>query len=217
MDLSNYKFIKGTPSMVLMPARDYVFRVSNEHHIIRIPRRGKYFDIDPEFFKEEDGEFNVFDEGSNIFYTPTIIKILLATKQYPELDFNQFFVPYLRGTIMKCPNCSCDNIEPFFIEEMPCSHCKELNTIEYYICPNCDGAVSTAWKVIDNKVLDKVTISEENFDLVGESIFNADVSKKKSSSMCDMFHKCIKCGAIAYESEPGFYSCSVCNFEWETF
>jgi len=95
MDLDNYKFIKGTPSMVLMPARDYVFRVSNEHHVIRIPRRGKYFDIDPEFFKEEDGEFSVFDEETNIFYTPTIIKILLATKQYPELDFNQFFVPYI--------------------------------------------------------------------------------------------------------------------------
>jgi len=119
---------------------------------------------------------------------------------------------------MKCPNCSCNNIEPFYIEKMPCSHCKELIEIAYYICPNCDGAASTAWKVIDGEVFDKVTISEESFDLVGESIFsNAGGSEEEVSSMCDMLHKCIKCGAIAYESEPGFYRCSVCNFKWETF
>lgn len=89
------KIIKGTPPMVLLPAKDYFFKVKDEHYIITIPRKGNYHDIDPDVFSEDDGDFNILDDGYQSIYTPTITKVLFATKKYPDLEFNQFFVPYL--------------------------------------------------------------------------------------------------------------------------
>lgn len=83
----------GTPTMVLLPARNYYFKVSEEEYTITIPRSGKYSDIDPEFFKEEEGEFNLYDGRSKIMYMPAITKVLFATKKYPSLDANQLFAP----------------------------------------------------------------------------------------------------------------------------
>jgi hypothetical protein len=88
------KFIQGTPPLALLPAKNYIFRVNEEHHIINIPRRGEYHKLAPEVFPEDTGEFNIFDEDKGILYLPSITKVLFAVGKYPDLNFNQFFVPY---------------------------------------------------------------------------------------------------------------------------
>lgn len=83
----------GTPTMVMFPARNYNFRVSKTEHTISIPRKGNYQEIAPELFKEEEGDFMVFDEENSIIYLPAIIKILFAVEKYPDLKNNQLFAP----------------------------------------------------------------------------------------------------------------------------
>lgn len=89
------QFIKGTPPMVLFPAKNYVFKINDDNYEIRIPRRGDYHDLAPSFFPEDSGEFDILDEKSKILYVPSITKVLFATSKYPDLNFNQFFVPYV--------------------------------------------------------------------------------------------------------------------------
>ena len=88
------KFMKGTPPPILLPAKNYIFKISDENYLIRLPRSGNYHDIDPGFFDVDSGNFNIYDERSRTLYLPSITKVLFATKQYPDLKFNQFFVPY---------------------------------------------------------------------------------------------------------------------------
>lgn len=83
-------FVKGTPPAVLMPARNYVFKLPEENHVLEIPLNGNYHDLDSEFFPEDAGEFHVFH--NDIINMPVVTKVLFATKQYPALEFNQFFV-----------------------------------------------------------------------------------------------------------------------------
>ncbi len=83
----------GTPTMVMMPARNYRFKIVKEEHKITIPRKGKYFDLDPEFFTEESGEFNIFDGRSKVLYMPAISKVLFGVKSYPDLESAQLFAP----------------------------------------------------------------------------------------------------------------------------
>lgn len=85
--------VTGTPSMVLLPARNFKFKVYKQEHTITIPRSGKYVDIDPTFYSEKDGEFCLLDEESSIMYLPAISKALFAAKKYPSLESNQLFAP----------------------------------------------------------------------------------------------------------------------------
>lgn len=87
------QYVQGTPSFVLMPAKNYTFKVSKEHYSITIPKSGKYVDIAPEIFTEEDGEFDIL--ANDTLYLPSVTKVLFATRKYPDLAFNQFFAPYL--------------------------------------------------------------------------------------------------------------------------
>lgn len=89
------KIIQGTPSMVLLPARNYVFRVSNENYVIEIPRKGAYTEVAPEIFNKADGEFNIYDDQSGILYMPSITKVLFAASKYPDLKSTELFVPYV--------------------------------------------------------------------------------------------------------------------------
>ena len=93
-DKKEGNFIKGTPPMALFPAKNFVFKVEDEHFIIELPRKGHYVDLAPDIFTEEDGEFNIFDEETGTLFTPSITKVLFATKKYPDLKYNQFFIPY---------------------------------------------------------------------------------------------------------------------------
>ncbi len=83
----------GTPTMALMPARNYAFKASDERHVITIPRKGTYNDLEPSIFSEEDGEFDLYDARKRIMYLPAISKVLFAVSKYPALEKNQLFVP----------------------------------------------------------------------------------------------------------------------------
>jgi len=83
----------GTPSMGLLPAKNYPFKVLNDHHLIEIPRSGTYHELAPTFFSKDDGEFNLFDNKSKVMYLPAISKVLFAVAKYPDLSTNQIFVP----------------------------------------------------------------------------------------------------------------------------
>lgn len=95
----NSEFVKvvGTPTMMMLPARHYAFKVFKEDFVITIPRRGSYKDLDPKFFKDTDGEFEVLkyveEERGDVLYIPSLSKILFATAQYPDLANDQAFVP----------------------------------------------------------------------------------------------------------------------------
>ena len=82
----------GTPTMVLLPARNYYFQVTGQHKIT-LPRKGTYAELEPGYFSESDGEFNLLDSENSIMYLPAISKVLFATKQYPNLKPNQLFAP----------------------------------------------------------------------------------------------------------------------------
>ena len=79
--------------MSLFPARNYHFRVVKGEHKLTIPRVGKYHELAPDIFKEEDGEFNLYDGDSNVMYLPAISKVLFAVSKYPDLENNQLFAP----------------------------------------------------------------------------------------------------------------------------
>jgi hypothetical protein len=83
----------GTPTMVLLPAANYVFRVLKGEHKITVPRKGFYKELDSDAYGDGDGEFSLFDEKNKVMYMPAISKILFATKQYPDLEPNYLFAP----------------------------------------------------------------------------------------------------------------------------
>jgi hypothetical protein len=83
----------GTPTMLLLPARNYYFKVSKKEHKITVPRKGIYKDIDPKVYKEEDGDFLLLDEKHNVLYMPAISKVLFACEAYPDLKNSQLFAP----------------------------------------------------------------------------------------------------------------------------
>ena len=82
----------GTPTMVLLPPKNYHFKVHGKYKFT-IPRKGTYNEIDQDFFAESDGDFNLLDEDSAAMYLPAISKVLFATKQYPMLEDNELFAP----------------------------------------------------------------------------------------------------------------------------
>lgn len=83
----------GTPTIALLPAANYLFKVHKKEHKVTIPRRGVYEKLDPKAYNKDDGEFSLFDKKNSVLYMPAISKILFATKQYPDLKSNQLFAP----------------------------------------------------------------------------------------------------------------------------
>lgn len=83
----------GTPTMVLLPARNYYFRVLNSKFSITIPREGTYFDLDSDFYTKEEGSFSILDEEKMVLYMPSISKVLFGVHKYPDLAPNQLFAP----------------------------------------------------------------------------------------------------------------------------
>jgi hypothetical protein len=84
-------YISGVPTMLMLPARNYKFKVVLSECEIRIPRRGTYKDLAPDFFNEEAGQFELLE--NNVFYFPSITKVLFASMKYPDLQYNQVFAP----------------------------------------------------------------------------------------------------------------------------
>jgi len=87
----------GTPTAVLLPARNYKFKVFQGDFTITIPRKGKYVDLESTMFSEEDGEFNFMSydnsKKQHTIYMPALSKILFAVSQYPHMEDNQAFTP----------------------------------------------------------------------------------------------------------------------------
>jgi len=92
-----FKKVVGTPTMMLLPARNYTFKVFEQDHSITIPRKGKYKDLDDRLFTEEDGEFDIMDyvseETGHVLFVPSLSKVLFATAKYPDLEDDQAFIP----------------------------------------------------------------------------------------------------------------------------
>jgi len=88
------KFIKGTPPMVLLPAKNYVFKLNDGYFEIELPIKGTYYELDPDFFSEDSGSFVIFDEANKIVDLAVITKVLFAVSKYPDMKFNQFLVLY---------------------------------------------------------------------------------------------------------------------------
>lgn len=85
------EYISGVPTMIMLPARNYKFKVVLDECEIRIPREGNYHTLCPDYFPEDAGEFRILD--SNAAYLPSITKVLFAVGRYPDLPFNQVFAP----------------------------------------------------------------------------------------------------------------------------
>lgn len=92
-----FQDVVGTPTLMMLPARNYKFRVSDQEFTVTVPRQGKYVDLDNELFDEEDGEFNLMQnskkDNAQVVYLPALTKILFATAQYPDLEDTQAFTP----------------------------------------------------------------------------------------------------------------------------
>ena len=90
MQGNEYVKVLGVPSALLLPAREFKFKVYHGNHVISIPRKGAYVELDPENFTEKDGDFHFLREDT--FYLPALTKVLFACNKYPDLKDNQAFV-----------------------------------------------------------------------------------------------------------------------------
>ncbi len=81
----------GVPTLALLPPKNFKFKVADEIHKLVVPSKGKYIDIDPEFFSDDDGDFVIHEKG--VFNISVITKVLFAARKYPLLEDNQLFCP----------------------------------------------------------------------------------------------------------------------------
>ena len=92
-----FQEVVGTPTSMMLPARNYKFSVQDQEYSITIPRKGKYVDLDDKMFPEEDSEFNVMvysrKDKAQVVYLPHLSRIMFATSQYPDLKDTQAFTP----------------------------------------------------------------------------------------------------------------------------
>ena len=86
------QLIVGVPTMGLLPARKYTFKVKEDTHKITIPIRGKLKDLDPDFFNTEE-YFEIVNDDKSIINFVMITKILFASSSYPSLEYNELFCP----------------------------------------------------------------------------------------------------------------------------
>lgn len=92
-----FKKVNGTPTMMMLPARNYTFKIYEDDYSIIIPRKGMYKDLDGMFFDEDDGGFDILsrveEEKGEVLFVPSLSKVLFATAKYPKLENDQAFVP----------------------------------------------------------------------------------------------------------------------------
>ena len=94
-DITTETRIVATPTMALLPAKSYLFKMVTvgESVKITIPRKGSYCGLDKDAYTEEDGAFHIYDEENKVIYIPSISKVLFGVKKYPDLKANQLFLP----------------------------------------------------------------------------------------------------------------------------
>jgi hypothetical protein len=114
-----------------------------------------------------------------------------------------------------CPKCGSNDTYIFFEEEIPCSHCDEINTVIYHACNHC----ATLWKSVDGEILEDSLLSDEQLeDMLGDSIDNFEGHLLEvEGTMSEIVHRCLRCRTISFEVAPSVYHCPECSFEWEVF
>jgi len=89
--------VTGTPTALLLPARNYRFKVFTKEYSITLPRSGKFSDLDNKNFSKDDGEFDFLqyneEDGSHVIFFPILSRVLFGTNQYPDLKDGQAFAP----------------------------------------------------------------------------------------------------------------------------
>ncbi|MBV5347950.1 hypothetical protein JZU46_07035 [bacterium] len=81
----------GVPTICFLQARNYKFMVSTDSYMMKVPVKGTYKELDPDFFSEDDGDFTIYD-GDDI-NVASLSRVLFAAKKYPNLADNQVFCP----------------------------------------------------------------------------------------------------------------------------
>ena len=87
------KVRSGLPSMGLLPMGNYSLKMYKKEYTISIPLMGNYKDL---YEKNKNEDFCIIDsndDGSVDLNLPMISKVLVASRQYPDLEPNQLFVP----------------------------------------------------------------------------------------------------------------------------
>lgn len=87
---------KGLPPAVILPLREYSYENASKLVGIKLPKSGKYSDINPNFPIAQVGgdEFNIVrvtKDGNKMFYLPDISRTLLVMGYYPDLQDHQLF------------------------------------------------------------------------------------------------------------------------------
>ena len=81
-EINKNKGVVGTPTMGLLPKRNYKFDIGKKEVLISIP-------VDNKTVKSVD----IFDAENNVFYIGNISNILIDLNLYPKLKSNQLFTP----------------------------------------------------------------------------------------------------------------------------
>ena len=122
---------------------------------------------------------------------------------------------------MACFNCGSENVEVFFVENIPCSHCDGKTELVYAGCNDCH----IMWKSVDDKIINtsldaglKIdgVLSDDDLECI-DNLFlplNEEIIPDVTT-MSSMIHKCIRCKAVSYEVKPNYYHCPECGFDWE--
>ena len=89
--LSEEVTLVGMPTMALLPSKAIYFKVQENKYKITIPKYGRYYDLDKDFFEEDSGEFNIVN--ANCINIASITKVLFGCSKYPKLKINELFCP----------------------------------------------------------------------------------------------------------------------------
>jgi len=88
-----YEIVTGIPTLALLPPKNYNFKVYESKYKFTIPLKGTYKELDPEFFSQEEGSFEIVSKDKNTIHVNEITKVLFAKHSYPDLKENQLFCP----------------------------------------------------------------------------------------------------------------------------
>ena len=110
---------------------------------------------------------------------------------------------------MNCINCGSKELNTFFTETLPCSHCDEINEIAYHACEVC-GMV---WRSIGNKISDDIMFYGP--DLASFLSELPTPENINNNSMQEIIHRCLRCNTVSFEIGTKLYHCPDCSFEWE--
>ena len=127
---------------------------------------------------------------------------------------------------MNCIKCgSKEATDTYFIEVLPCPHCEQGIEIKYHICHTCN----ITWKTVNDEVISMADFDEDippgvtdedllqAFSAIDGKVVKYSIDNPGGPAMGELLHKCVRCGAIAFEVASHKWRCNdpSCQFEWE--